>query len=197
MSENETARWASHLARTIGHAIEAHHTFPRTAADSVRFHDQKTPYAVHPIWCAMTFLTETALPEELRRDGADALLWHDLLEDSTLPLPDWTSERVRGLVKELTFPSFKEELETLWFRSEEAILLKLYDKTSNLLDGTWMRDAQWNRYVAHTVKIADHVEAKWGALNGVRMARAIAIPREIKAQATAYPRSPGEAERLR
>ena len=44
-----------------------------------------------------------------------------------------------SLVREMTFESFQEEVEHLWSRSAEARLLKLYDKVSNLLDGSWMK----------------------------------------------------------
>lgn len=40
------------------------------------------------------------------------------------------------IVKEMTFSSFAEEVELLWEQSDTAKLLKLYDKVSNLLDGT-------------------------------------------------------------
>lgn len=50
---------------------------------AVRLWDKKTPYAVHPLWCAMTFLQETNLPESVnRRECAFALLFHDVKEDS-------------------------------------------------------------------------------------------------------------------
>lgn len=109
MSVGETDEWASQLARTISHAIAAHNQFGRSTLDAVRFHDHKTPYAIHLIWCAMTLLTETKLSEELRRSGSDTLLWHDTLEDTTLALPQWTTERVEILVQEMTFSSFKED----------------------------------------------------------------------------------------
>ncbi|MCK9194327.1 MAG: hypothetical protein M0P19_10695 [Nevskia sp.] len=76
MSVGETDEWASQLARTISHAIAAHNQFGRSTLDAVRFHDHKTPYAIHLIWCAMTLLAETKLSEELRRSGSDTLLWH-------------------------------------------------------------------------------------------------------------------------
>jgi len=168
---------ASNLARNIAHTIRAHSNFPLSPKDAVRFHDDLTPYAVHPIWCAMTFLTETALPADFRIAGYQALLWHDVLEDTTLLLPDGVSREVQALVQEMTFESFAEEQEEIWRRSENAQLLKLYDKVSNLLDGAWMSDSKWNSYVAYTNRLASSASERFGELNIVRIARAISIPR--------------------
>ena len=59
-----------------------------------------------PIWCGMTLLTETRLPEEIRFTGYQALIWHDVLEDTNLPLPDGTDLEVIRLVQEMTYQSF-------------------------------------------------------------------------------------------
>src|SRR5262245_14892479 len=91
------------------YAWEAHMSFSRTPTKAVRRWDGKTPYAIHPVWCAMTLLTETSLPEELRFSGAQALLLHDILEDTTAGLPENVSEAVRALVQEMTFDSFEQE----------------------------------------------------------------------------------------
>jgi (p)ppGpp synthase/HD superfamily hydrolase len=90
MSGEETAQWSQQLRQAIAHAAAAHGSFPNTLRDAVRFHDQKTPYVVHPLWCASSLLMEPVLPEDLRRDGAVALLWHDTLEDTSMPLPPWS-----------------------------------------------------------------------------------------------------------
>ena len=79
---------ADEMKETIRFAIDAHADHARTDDDRVRFWDMKTPYAVHPVWCAMTLLTETSLPELVRRTGYKALLLHDVLEDTTSGLPD-------------------------------------------------------------------------------------------------------------
>ncbi len=145
--------------------------------------DETTPYAIHPIWCAMTLLSETTLPVELREIGYQALLWHDLLEDTDLKkLPLDTPGGVRELVTEMTFKNFAEEMQKVWERSETTRLLRLYDKVSNLLDGTWMSDEKWNEYVTYTLKLTEQVEAMcgkngYGKLNIVKIARAICILR--------------------
>ena len=172
-----TDEFTEQLAEAISHAILAHSKFAKGERDKVRFSDMVTPYSVHPIWCAMTLLAETALPEEVRQIGYQALLWHDTLEDTTLPLPQDAKDAVKLLVEEMTFSSFKEEKERLWGRSDMAKLLKLYDKVSNLLDGRWMSARKWNDYVDHTLKLMAFVEKHYGELNIVRIARAVCIPK--------------------
>ena len=167
---------ARELRDAIDHAIRAHARHSKSPRGAVRFSDGKTPYAIHPIWCAMTLLTETTLPEDLRRAGYLALLWHDVLEDTTLPLPEEAPPEVVSLVQELTFHSFDEEVTAIWERSDTAKLLKLYDKVSNLLDAAWMSDRKWDRYVAYTRRLAEFAERRYGALNIVRIAGAVCRP---------------------
>ena len=169
----DTDEFARELKNSINHTIEAHANYPKSPKDTIRFWDKSTPYAIHPIWCAMTLLAETELKEEIRLPGYQALLWHDTLEDTNLPLPEVTSPEVVRLVEEMTFKNFDDEKEKIWQRSDMTKLLKLYDKISNLLDGTWMRDEKWNAYVKHTLKLSDFVAEKYGELDIVKIARAI------------------------
>jgi hypothetical protein len=125
----------------------------------------------------MTLLSETKLSQEFRFAGFQALLWHDVLEDTTLPLPDETSTEVRNLVEEMTFKSFEEERENIWSRSERAQLLKLYDKVSNLLDATWMSDSKWDEYATHTKRLTRLAVERFGELNIVQIARAVTMAR--------------------
>jgi len=171
MSEHDEL--VQELRAGLEHVLLAHSEHARTPEDRVRFFDGVTPYAVHPIWCAMTLMTEPTLPLQLRRLGSLALLWHDTLEDTTAPLPPGTSPDVERLVREMTFDSFTHEVQDVWTRSETAKLLKLYDKVSNLLDGQWMSDEKWNRYVEHTTRLAAFVRDAFGELNIVRIAGAV------------------------
>jgi len=139
-----------------------------------RLWDNQTPYAMHPIWCAMMLLSETLLPEEIRFDGYVALCLHDVLEDTDEKLPDWVPSRCVILIEEMTFASSAEEFEKIWDRSDECILLKLYDKVSNLLDGAWMSDEKWSDYCDLVFQLVNFVEHKYGNLNITKIARAIA-----------------------
>lgn len=172
-----TAITAHALKTAIEHTITAHTAYVKAPGDTLRSWDQQTPYVIHPIWCAMTLLTETMLSTDIRSIGYQVLLWHDTLEETTLSLPADTSETVKSLVGEMTFASFHDEVEQIWERSDMAKLLKLYDKVSNLLDGTWMTAAQWNAYVEYTHKLTERVADRYGELNIVKIARAVCIPK--------------------
>ena len=177
MNNSKTQVWAQALVHAIEHANIAHSEHGKLPDDSVRFHDRVTPYVVHPIWCAASLLQEPAVSAHLRQVGSLALLWHDTLEDTTLPLPPGTTEEVIRLVEGMTFDSFDQERDELWSRSKEIKLLKLYDKVSNLLDGAWMKSDKWNVYVEHTKRLAVDVELAFGLLGIVKIARAIAVAR--------------------
>jgi hypothetical protein len=173
-----TQEFAQEMNLSIQHAITAHAQYPQSPKDTVRFWDNNTPYAVHPIWCAMTLLTETRLGEEIRMKGYQALLWHDVLEDTTLPLPVDTDEEVVRLVGEMTFESFREEQEKIWECRNIVKLLKLYDKVSNLLDAVWMKDEKWNNLVDYTLRLRKFVLETYGDLNIVKIAAAVCLRRE-------------------
>lgn len=71
------------------------------------------------------------------------------------------------------------EIREIWDRPKIVRLLKLYDKVSNLLDGSWMSDEKWNnQYVPYVKRLANDVENNYGTLNIVRIARAIAQSRK-------------------
>jgi len=164
---------AKELARLISYAIITHDDCPRKPSKAFRKWDGRTPYGIHPVWCAMTLLHEYALLEELRIAGAQALLFHDIFEDTTADLPEGTDERVRELVEGMTFESSDEEMEKVWERSPEIRLIKLYDKVSNCYDDVWMTPEKRERYRTYTRKLADDVEANYGSLTIVKFARAL------------------------
>jgi hypothetical protein len=173
-----TQEIACEMTVSIQHAIDAHTLHPNAPKDSVRFWDNTTPYAVHPIWCAMTLLTETRLGDEIRLKGYQALLWHDILEDTSLPLPENTDSEVARLVQEMTFESFRDEQAKIWACRDVVKLLKLYDKVSNLLDAVWMKDEKWNNLVDYTLRLRQFVLETYGDLNIVKIAAAVGLRRE-------------------
>lgn len=175
--------FAREIMAGIQYAFEAHCMNPKSSAHAVRAWDCSTPYIIHPIWCAMTLLSETHLPSDVRRVGYQALLWHDVLEDTKLSLPDEISPEVRTLVNELTFKNFAQERREIWKRSSLAKLLKLYDKTSNLLDGSWMTFAQRKNYIDLTLKLIAFVRTTYSDLNIIKLADAVCEHRsDIRAQ---------------
>lgn len=136
--------------------------------------DGKTPYSIHPIWCAYMLLTETGILEENRNDYFQAMLCHDIYEDTDKELPYYISEKAKQLVKEMTFKGgMNQEIKEIWKKSPEVRLLKLYDKVSNLLDGTWMEYEKlqdYKDYVAHLLK---DVEKNYGELNIIKLAKTL------------------------
>ena len=119
-----------------------------------RKHDNATPYAVHPIWCAMSLLQEENLPLNLRQKGAIALLYHDGLEgvgNSELT-KKFLKDRpdILKIVEEMTFEDIYDEDKNIWQKDDFILFLKLYDKVSNMLDGNWMefpKDYFYEHYI--------------------------------------------------
>lgn len=168
-----TDDFSTRISDSIDFCINAHMGNSRSENDRIRFWDQKTPYVIHPIWCAMTLLTETSLPEDLRVNGFQALMWHDVLEDTTLSLPESTTPLVKEWVQDMTFSDLETEMRDIWQRPPVIRLLKLYDKTSNLMDGIWMKPEKQNRYRHFTDRLLNDVSANYGKLNITRIAEAI------------------------
>ena len=167
----DTTRVAQMIVDSVSFAKRAHIDLPTSPNDAVRFHDRSTPYIVHPIWCAMTIMTETILDEALRLRGYEALMWHDVLEDTHAELPTDTSDEVRQLIHDMCFASFAIEKDLVWQKSKEIRLLKLYDKTSNLLNASHFSKDKWNNYVEFTQLLINDVEDNFGQLNIIKIAR--------------------------
>ena len=166
------------LSALISYAFRAHAEKPTKPSKAFRKWDGRTPYGIHPTWAALTLLTETRLPEGLRERGAKVLILHDILENTTSSLPSYLSFTDEGravvqLVKEMTFESSAKEMEEIWSRSPEIKLFKLYDKVSNLLDGTWMDAEKRSTYSNYTARLIAEVEQVHGTLNIVLVANAI------------------------
>lgn len=154
-------------------AWKAHANHAKERKKAVRKWNKRTPYGVHPVWCAMSLLHETTLPRGLRESGAVALLYHDVPEDTNAILPAHLTNRVRRLVRGKTFTSSDEEMQKVWKRSKEVRLLTLFDKVSNLLDGVWMSPEKREVYLTYTRRLAADVERNFGTLDIVRFARSL------------------------
>jgi (p)ppGpp synthase/HD superfamily hydrolase len=163
---------AASLASLMSYVMNAHATQARKSHNAIRLWDRHTPYGIHPVWCAMTILAETTMPEDVRQNGAKALLLHDILEDTRAGLPEDTSPEVRALVEDMTFEGLADEQKNVWDKSPVILLLKLYDKVSNLLDATWMTDGK-PLYIEYTRKLCDIARQNYGQLNIVTIAEAI------------------------
>ncbi len=162
------------LKQLLNFCIDSHTDRPLKSSKAFRKWDRKTLYAIHPIWCAMTLLTETNLPENIRNKGYQILILHDILEDTDIDdLNGIVSEDVIQSVKDMTFESSADEMKMIWDMNVFIKLLKLYDKVSNLLDGTWMDDEKANKYKCYVIRLCRAVELAYGDLNIIKIARSL------------------------
>lgn len=159
--------------RDLTYIIQAHDDKSRDPRNRFRKWDRRTPFYIHPIWCASMIRQETSLSEETRIQGSQVLLYHDVLEDTEAGLPKWVSGEVKSLVYGMTFESSEDEWENLWERSREIRLLKLYDKVNNLMDGIWMKQGRRQQHLDHLKKLCEDVEKNYGELNITRLARTL------------------------
>lgn len=159
--------------RDLNYIIEAHTNRAKKQENMFRNWDKRTPYYVHPIWCAAMIRQEPSLIEEVRIAGSQALLYHDVLEDTTAELPRWLSNDVKSLIVNLTFNSSEDEWENLWKKEKRVRLLKLYDKVSNMMDSIWMKPERKQQHRLHLRKLCKDVERSYGELNIIRLARTL------------------------
>lgn len=150
-----------------------------------RWHDRKTPSLVHPILAAMLILHEARLPERTRAVGAYVLTFHDILEDYHIGrqeffarLSGWClcANEVERHIQAMTFASFDHQAASFDPKTAEpeTTLFTLYDKTSNLMDGTWMDAKLLSQYLEFTTKLRFAVWQHFGSkLNIVAISGAI------------------------
>ncbi len=152
----------------------AHQKHPKEGKKAFRKWDRRTPYFVHPVWCATTILTETRLNEKTRLEGYYTLLYHDVLEDTLLELPSNLDTRIKELVMHMTFEGgSKQEMQEIWQKPKEVRLYKLYDKVSNLLDSSWMDLEKKREYLNYVGRLSFDVKTNYGELNIVRIAHSL------------------------
>ncbi|MCX6763852.1 MAG: hypothetical protein NTZ97_03955 [Candidatus Moranbacteria bacterium] len=142
----------------------------------------KVPYIMHPLWCASMLIADTQIPFEQRKLGFKALILHDVLEDTSLKLPDWIEPEVKEVVKELTFESFEQAVEKYESKPIFIKLLLLYDKLSSMYElhvGEKKNEIEtgakkrkiWKEFV---LKGIVEVEKEYGNIRIVQIGKAIA-----------------------
>ncbi len=157
----------------IAYAARAHANHSRPGAKTHRLFKsgEKVPYYGHTLWCAMMLMMESAIPATIREPGATALLLHDVLEDTTVPLPEDVTPEERALVDDMTYHGgFDEEKTAVLSKSPFIKLLKLYDKTATMYDGC-LGPRRFVEWTAFTECLAADVEKEYGALNILPLAR--------------------------
>jgi (p)ppGpp synthase/HD superfamily hydrolase len=132
----------------------------------------KVPYFTHPLWCSLIFLNDALIPIKLREIGYEALLLHDVLEDTSAKLPKWVSKKVMKLVSEMTFPSWKEEKKVLLSKPPFIKLLKLVDKLASMydLDVKPKNKKDWKKV---TTALLKDVEKEYGQIRVVQIGKGI------------------------
>ncbi len=169
-------------------AFDAHMNHPRVPENSFRRHDGQTPYPAHLLFASSLVMQEEALALTLRWLLCCGLLLHDMVEDTTLEIPEWVDVLVRDFVGEMSFNGTEHEKVELWVRTPVTILGKGYDKLSNLLDSGWMdsRDANYRRgYEQHCLNIAYWIEICFPdgkLLSCPKMIRAVIKTRDLVPQ---------------
>lgn len=134
--------------------------------------DNKTPYFIHPLWCAMTILSETNLPKDLKEIGALTLLYHDVLE-SDGKLPEFLPKKVKDYVKLMTYKHFSDEVEDKSNQLREIKLFRLYDKVSNILDSSWMTIDKKKQYIKYIKYLLKDVEENYPDLNIIKICKGV------------------------
>jgi len=135
--------------------------------------DGKVPYLMHPLWCAAMLIADTQVPFEQRELGAKALILHDVLEDTSLMLPDWVEPEVRKTVEAMTYKSFEEGLEKYEEKTPFLKLLNLYDKLASMYERHIPDDIKstWKKLV---LKNIEDMEKEYGNIRIVQVGKAIA-----------------------
>jgi hypothetical protein len=137
----------------------------------------------HPLWAASMLIADTELPWKERELGFKALILHDVLEDTSLKLPDWVEPEVKKRVEELTFVGdWEEKKAKAMSKSINIKLLMLYDvlssmyelhvgeKKSEIKTGALKRK-EWKKL---TVRLIKEVEKKYGNIRIIQVGKAIA-----------------------
>jgi hypothetical protein len=142
----------------------------------------KVPFIMHPLWCASMLIADTEVPYEQRELGLKALILHDILEDTSLELPDWVESEVRDIVKELTFEDFQQAIEQYPNKSPFIKLLLLYDKLSSMYEKhvgitgktEEIRATKRRLWKDLVLKGIDEVEKEYGNIRIVQVGKVIA-----------------------
>lgn len=161
------------LQTMLNYAIQAHSRLAKNENKRYRKFDHKTPYAIHPIWCALTMMHEISIPESIRTIYVQALLFHDVLEDTNASLPDYLSEQTKKLVQEMTFASSQEEHDLIISGKmrPEIMFLKLYDKISNYMHTDPNDEARQIRYREKISILYDSVSKHFPKVYILKIAR--------------------------
>jgi hypothetical protein len=142
----------------------------------------RVPYMAHPLWAATMLIADTEVPWKEREIGFKALILHDVLEDTSLTLPDWVEPKVKKLVQELTFKGgWEEKKAKAMSKAINIKLLMLYDVLSSMYElhvgekkhEKKTGDKKRNDWKNITIKLVMDVEKRYGNIRIVQVGKAI------------------------
>lgn len=123
--------------------LEKARTFATAAHDGQMRKDKKNPYIVHPERVVKLLKAAGVTDQEVLA----AAYLHDVLEDTKETIDGKFSDRVVGLVKELSKPPGLKDKNTYLagfsHKSPDAVLIKLADRLDNLTDGLATMGPDW------------------------------------------------------
>lgn len=117
-------------------------------------------------------LLETQLPERIRDDAAIALLFHDVLEDTSAPLPSSLTPEAVRLITDMTYENFQEEVSGVLAKDSVVHLVKLYDKVATLYDEC-LRSFRYSEWLDFTEQLLELVERAYGQLHIVLLGKTL------------------------
>lgn len=138
----------------------------------------KVPYMTHPLGSALLLLADTTIPYKERELGFKILVLHDVLEDTSLTLPDWLESKVKRGVEDMTYcgpNSLEDKMQWLNGKNHFTKLLLFYDSFWSLYErhvgGPPFRKSLWKKAV---LSLKSDVEKHYGDIRIVQIARAVA-----------------------
>lgn len=131
------------------------------------------PYIVHPMWAAATLVADPKISKEERILGYQILVLHDVLEDTSVQLPDWVSEEVKKGVQSLTHNNWEEEQEAVTHYTPFLKLLKLCDKIQTMYELAVVDPKKAHEWKQLIERLVVDVDAQYGATRVAVLAKAL------------------------
>lgn len=140
----------------------------------------KVPYLTHPLGAAILLISDTEIPIKEREIGFKALILHDVLEDTSLKLPNFVESKVKKIVEDMTFENWEEAERKIPEKPINVKLLILYDKLHSMYEmQVGMNDSKsyrekkrrdWKKAVGNLI---NEVEKHYGNIRIVQIGKAI------------------------
>lgn len=137
--------------------------------------DGNVPYIMHPLWCASVLINDTRIPLEERELGFKALLLHDVLENTTLELPEWAGEDVKEMVEAMSFGGqhdIKEVIRELSKKPALFGLLMLIDALSSMYE-EHVSEKKKKFWKLGVKTLTELVEKQYGDIRIIQISRAV------------------------